>query len=304
MLRLVLIMLLVIGSAYAVPAKEWRGLVPLRSKREDVEKLLGQPPLPPKGSGVTLNKGRSIYSLDEAEVHIVFAEEGFNSPRECLMTVAPGTVLMIQVTPKTRLLISDLKIDEKRFRKFDPSQSPGSGHEAYLNEEEGFIVRAFRGEIDQLIYVASALDNPQCPTYYENLERFVDAFVCGLSLSRKFDEYGDISFSDEKARLDNFAIELQNQVDGRGYIILYAGRKAFFAEAQTRGNRAKEYLVNVRGLTADRVVTIDGGYRDSFSVELFIGAQDADAPTPSPTIEASQVEIIYEKKPRSRVKPH
>src|SRR5205823_13125607 len=35
----------------------------------------------------------------------------------------------------------------------------------------------------------------------------------------KFDEYGNIRFNDEKARLDNFAIQLQNEPTAQGYII-------------------------------------------------------------------------------------
>jgi hypothetical protein len=251
--------------------------------------------LPPKDGSryYTLNKSRSIYFLDEGEVYIVFAEEEFSGPRDCLKTVPPGTVLMIQVTPKARQLVADLKIDEKKFKKIDPSEPSGLGYEAYVNEKEGFIVRAFKGAVEQLIYVASALDKPQCPSYYENLEGFVHVMVCGLSA--KFDEYGDISFSHEKARFDNFAIQLQSQADARGYLIVYAGQKALVAEAQTRANRAKDYLVNIRGVKEDRVIALDGGYRDSFSVELYIVAQDAAAPIPTPTIEASQVNLIYEK---------
>ncbi len=47
----------------------------------------------------------------------------------------------------------------------------------------------------------------------------VSAPVC-----RKFDEYGNISFADEQARLDNFAIQLQNEPGAQGYIIAHAGR--------------------------------------------------------------------------------
>jgi hypothetical protein len=40
--------------------------------------------------------------------------------------------------------------------------------------------------------------------------------------ARKIDEYGSIRFGDEQARLDNFAIELQNDPTARGFIIIYA----------------------------------------------------------------------------------
>jgi hypothetical protein len=39
--------------------------------------------------------------------------------------------------------------------------------------------------------------------------------------ARKFDEYGNIRFNDEKARLDNYAIQLQNEPGSQGTIIVY-----------------------------------------------------------------------------------
>jgi hypothetical protein len=299
-LRIVVLAVLACGFAGEICAKDWRGLMPLRSTREDVEKLLGEPPPPPSdGTRVyTPNKGRSIYFVDEGEVYIVYAEDLIEGPRQCMHTVAEGTVLLIQVTPNTKRPISDFVIDDKKFRKFDPSNPPNIGYEAYLNEEDGLVVRAFKGSVDQIVYVASALDKPQCPSYYENLEGLVHVMVCGLGL--RFDEYGDIPLSDEKARLDNFAIHLQEQDDALGYIMVYAGQKALIGEASTRADRAKSYLVNVRKLPSEKVVAIDGGYRESFTIQLFIAPKDAAPPIPMPSVDPSQVQIIYEKKRRRR----
>ncbi len=43
--------------------------------------------------------------------------------------------------------------------------------------------------------------------------------------ARKIDEYGNIRFNDEKARLDNFAIEMQNDPTAQGYLVCYGGRR-------------------------------------------------------------------------------
>src|SRR4030095_1214876 len=80
----------------------------------------------------------------------------------------------------------------------------------------------------------------------------------------KFDEYGNIKFNDEKARLDNYAIQLQNQPGSQGYIIAYG---SCAGEAQARADRAKDYLVNTRGIDAGRLVTIDGGCRSDLTVQ-------------------------------------
>jgi len=99
-------------------------------------------------------------------------------------------------------------------------------------------------------------------------------------LSRKFDEYPNVRFNDEKARLDNFAIQLQNEPSAQGYIIAYGGRSGRAGEAQLRANRARDYLVNERGIEAGRIVTIDGGIRDNLTVELWVVPQGATPPSP------------------------
>ena len=51
---------------------------------------------------------------------------------------------------------------------------------------------------------------------------------------RKFDEFGDINCEDEMARLDNFAIQLQNEPCTKGVIIFYGGRTFQRTIAETR----------------------------------------------------------------------
>jgi hypothetical protein len=94
----------------------------------------------------------------------------------------------------------------------------------------------------------------------------------------KFDEYGNIRFNDEKARLDNYAIQLQNQPGSEGYIIAYG---TCVGEGQARADRAKNYLVNTRGIEAGRIVTIDGGCRADLTVELWIVPTGATKPAAS-----------------------
>jgi hypothetical protein len=94
----------------------------------------------------------------------------------------------------------------------------------------------------------------------------------------KFDEYGDIRFNDEKARLDNYAIQLQNSPGAQGYIIAYGNCEG---AAQARADRAKDYLVNTRGIDAGRLVTIDGGCRSDLTVELWIVPTGATPPAAS-----------------------
>jgi hypothetical protein len=291
--------LLVMVYASSVAAKDWRGILPMHSTRADVEALLGPPPPPPADRSYALHPGRYIYYLDEGEVYIVFADAEFLKERNC-SSVAPGTVLLIQVTPKEQISVSSLNLDEKTFTKFDPSQTSGLGHEGFIDKKEGLVIRAFKGMVQEFVYLAAAPDQARCPGYYENPENFVQigGFVCRLPL----DTYGDIRFVDEKARLDNFAIQLMNEENAIGYIIVYAGRRATVAEAQLRANRARDYVINVRKINPQRVKAVNGGYHEELTVQLHITPADAEPPSAMSTVDPSQVEIIYEKKPRPRSK--
>jgi hypothetical protein len=115
-----------------------------------------------------------------------------------------------------------------------------------------------------------------------------------VSPTQKFDEFGDINCEDEWAHLDNFAIQLQHETSAKGVIIFYGGR--LFrgrlpkrGEAATRAGRMKPYLVNLRGIPAERVMVINGGYSDAWKAELWIVPPGASMPTPNATVPANRV---------------
>jgi hypothetical protein len=96
---------------------------------------------------------------------------------------------------------------------------------------------------------------------------------------RKFDEYTDISANDEKARLDNYGIELQNDPTATAYLIVYPGTRGRPTDVQRRTTRAVDYLVNSRGITRNRIVTVVGPTRDFLTVELWLCPQGARPPS-------------------------
>jgi hypothetical protein len=109
---------------------------------------------------------------------------------------------------------------------------------------------------------------------------------CGVTIplpriySRKFDEFPDIARNDEKARLDNFGIELQNDPTATAYVIVYPGRTSKRGEVQHHSSRVIDYLVNSRGLDHRRIVTLVGPSRDQIFVELWLTPLGAAPPTP------------------------
>jgi hypothetical protein len=98
-------------------------------------------------------------------------------------------------------------------------------------------------------------------------------------VARKFDQYGDIAFKDEKARLDRFAAQLKNEAGSSGYIVFYDGSSANAGKAERRASRSKIYLINTVGIDNDRILTVDGGGgRKELALELWIAPQGAVPP--------------------------
>lgn len=95
---------------------------------------------------------------------------------------------------------------------------------------------------------------------------------------KKFDEFPTISYNDEKARLDNYAIELQNDPTATAYVIVYPGTRGRPGEVQKQTTRIVDYLVNSRGIGAQRIVTLVGPPRDVLLIELWTCPQGAKLP--------------------------
>jgi len=96
----------------------------------------------------------------------------------------------------------------------------------------------------------------------------------------KIDEYGAVNAEVESARLDAFTVAVHNGPDNKGYVIVYGG--------SGRGNSAKSiikrtrhYLVKIRRIDAAHLVTINGGRRESQTVELWLVPPGAAPPTPT-----------------------
>ncbi len=88
--------------------------------------------------------------------------------------------------------------------------------------------------------------------------------------AQKVDEFGDILITDIKARLDNFAIQLQNSPRSKGFILVYRSRRDLPGLSYRYAHRMESYLVSTRGLEKERVVAVDGGEADCLRQELWI----------------------------------
>lgn len=88
--------------------------------------------------------------------------------------------------------------------------------------------------------------------------------------ARKFDEFGDTQASDLIARLDNLALALANEPNSKAFLIVYRTRRDLPGLSNRYAHRMKSYLVDSRGVSAERVVIVDGGVASCLSQELWI----------------------------------
>lgn len=129
-----------------------------------------------------------------------------------------------------------------------------------------------------------------------------DTASCGTvvhqtPIPERFDTYGDISFEDEQARLDNFAITAQELPNLNLYIVCYGGRRGYRGEAMARCERAKRYLVGRRNIAPGRVVLVNGGFMRELNVWLWL-LPPGTKYEPTPTVAPGEVEFI--RKPSGR----
>jgi hypothetical protein len=118
--------------------------------------------------------------------------------------------------------------------------------------------------------------------------------------SRLFDVCCSCSFDDQKARLDNLAIELQNDPTAKTYVIAYGGRSSRIGQADLLGDRARNYLVTNRGIDQSRITVMNGGFREEDCVELWIIPSGATLPQPTPTVQAGDVRPAAPPRRRGR----
>ena len=116
--------------------------------------------------------------------------------------------------------------------------------------------------------------------------------------ARKFED--DDNLKSERARLDRFAQALEREPGSQGYVIVYGGRRWNEREIQARADRVRNYLVNSRGIDAGRVVTVNGGLRESVTIELWIVPAGAMPPKPSPIIQNTETENATKNQKRTR----
>jgi len=145
-------------------AEEWRGLQPLRSSRSDVIRLMNQ---------CSDQTEACRFTLEKENVYILFSGGLRTEYAECATRLPVGTIMFIQVRPRSPLKLSDLKLDKRAFTSFNPSAPLKSSFSGYRNRD-GVVIQAYKKIVVQMVYLANDYDRDLCAQYYEEPESFVE----------------------------------------------------------------------------------------------------------------------------------
>lgn len=108
----------------------------------------------------------------------------------------------------------------------------------------------------------------------------------------RFEEYyADTSQKKIRELLDAFAQHLKSNPSLRAFLISYGGKQSCRNEALLRARLVTRYLSKMHGVSSNRSSILNGGYREGWVVELWVGSPGATPPSPTRTINRERVTI-------------
>jgi hypothetical protein len=107
--------------------------------------------------------------------------------------------------------------------------------------------------------------------------------------SRKIDEINNYNWEELMLQLDFCGVLLQNEPAASAYIIVYDGRHSRRGEVQGWMDCIKNYLVERRGMDSNRIMIVNGGYRRTKAVELWLVTPADTPPKATPTVKPKDV---------------
>jgi hypothetical protein len=227
-LTIVLFLYLLTASAGGVYAQGWRGIVPLHSTRADVERLLG----PATG------ECKCFYQTGDELLRVEYARtrcKGYPSG----WSVSAETVLEFSVRPERERPFSELRLDESKYEKaYDDALFT-----YYASRDEGIqYTVSHQGVVTNTRYIPSSRDSRlRCPCF--------PAEDGSIFRTPPYEAFSNQSLENALARLDNFAIQLSQVPDRKGYVVVYAGKRTPLMKAKRYSESLRKHLVERRGPT-------------------------------------------------------
>ena len=160
-LRIFLLLFAFVVSVPHVVAEEWRGIVPLRSTRAEVVRLLAE---------CAGSHSPCEFTLQNEKVLITFAAP------ECSHVVPADTVLMVERQLETGATLQSLGLNPRRFKSFYPATRRNKEYRGYIDAKSGLLLKSFEGQIFQINHIANEKQRAVCPDFNRRPERFVQVF--------------------------------------------------------------------------------------------------------------------------------
>jgi hypothetical protein len=120
--------------------------------------------------------------------------------------------------------------------------------------------------------------------------------------AQKVDEFGITNCDDWMARSENLSSKMREDESSLGYIIYYGGRVNIQpygsphtrrlprrGEAFARAAAIKSRYVNGLGIDGNRIILLNGGYRENWTVELWLVPKGGRPPLPAPSLKESEI---------------
>ena len=148
----ILLIAFILFNCSSALAKAWRGIEPLHSTRDDVERLVGPQVLRCGGSAC-------IYQLEKEIVSVLYASDSNckNDDATSAWKVPVGTVIEVSVRFKEDKPLAELGFDLSKFEKSEDKHLPGWIY--YVNQEEGVRVEGGLKTASSITYFQSSKDN-------------------------------------------------------------------------------------------------------------------------------------------------
>lgn len=255
----------------------WNNLLPLRSTRADVEKLLGKP------KDNTCSFGCE-YETAKEKIRVSYAH------KKCDVAgwkVPADTVLSLTVSSKENSgkSFDELNLNRNKFTvDIDDILS-----QKWTNAEEGLIYSLRPGiqlKFDSITYIPKKTDNylrcdgfpPETQYFTMNTTSFYNP-----ALNKKEGLNMILSYT------DSFIIGAMNEyTDFKGYVLVYFDHKLSFEEYKIRLNELKKHIFDTRKISPERLTVIEGGLREDSIIEFYTLSKEMKSPTPNPTLPSPQ----------------
>jgi hypothetical protein len=272
----VMLLLILPSQLGAAQSNSWRGLIPLKSTRADVERLLGK----------QVDTRFQIEYKDPISDDIVKAS--FAKTRcDHGWDVPSGTLLELSVSSKadSGRRIDGIGIDKDKLYVttddafFSTWTDPTNGLAYYTSPDIGLLERRF---------IPKRTDNNlRC----DGFPPFAPEGVHFL--------FDNIRFYDSKAPRDSFnmvlaaiqALEFQitsSRGQYQGYALVYFDKRLSFSKYENRLRSLKKWTYRFLKVPKNDILFIEGGIRDRSVIEFYMLPKSYAPPAPEPTFPSPQ----------------